>query len=129
MLLIISINMGRISRNTYQKELIRRIISKKESFTAEELHGEARLIDDRVGIATVYRFLREAKEKGGLHSYGCEGKTVYSSAKKDHCHFACKKCGKIIHFNVSSIDFLKKKIDGDISQFQISVEGICKNCR
>ncbi len=121
--------MGRKSRNTYQKELIRDEIEKiKAMFTVEELHHSVLNKDARVGIATVYRFLREAKDIGVVHAYECEGKTVYSTTKKDHCHFACKKCGKILHFNVQSLDFLKKKLDGSVNQFQISVEGLCKNC-
>lgn len=120
--------MGRKSRNTRQKELISdAIIKSKGFFTVEELSKS--LGEDSISIATLYRFLKEAKESGSLHSYECEGKTVYATAKKDHCHFTCKKCGKVIHFNVSSLDFVKKKLDCSVNQFQISVEGICKNCR
>ncbi|HLF55141.1 MAG TPA: transcriptional repressor [Candidatus Nanoarchaeia archaeon] len=120
--------MGRQSRNTRQKELIRSEIEKRKTVTAEELYESVRKNDSRIGIATVYRFLRDAKDSGDLYAYECEGKTVYSTAKKDHCHFVCKKCGKIVHFNVHSLDFLKKRIDGSVNQFQISVEGLCRNC-
>jgi len=121
--------MGRKSRNTRQKELISEAISRNKGlFTVEELR-KSLSEKDSIGVATLYRFLKEAKESGNLHSYECEGKTVYSTAKKDHCHFTCKKCGKVIHFNVSSLDFVKKKLDCSVNQFQISVEGICKNCR
>jgi Fur family ferric uptake transcriptional regulator len=121
--------MGRKSRNTRQKELIREEVGRtKAFFTVEELHSSVLLRDSRIGIATVYRFLREAKEFGDVHAYECEGKTVYSTSKKDHCHFTCKKCGAVVHFSVQSLDFLKKKIDGDVNQFQISVEGLCRNC-
>jgi len=121
--------MGRKGRNTRQKELILGEISgKKNLFTVEELHRGTQKRDKRIGVATVYRFLREAKEAGDVYAYECEGKTVYSTTKKDHCHFVCKKCGKTVHFNVNSIDFIKKKLEGSINQFQISVEGLCKNC-
>ena len=121
--------MGRKSRNTRQKELIREEVGKTKSlFTVEELHGNVLNKDARVGVATVYRFLREAKEAGDVFAYECEGKTVYSTSKKDHCHFTCKKCGAVVHFSVQSLDFLKRKIDGDVNQFQISVEGLCRNC-
>jgi Fe2+ or Zn2+ uptake regulation protein len=121
--------MGRKSRNTHQKELIREEIEKtKTLLTAEELYRKLQGKDTKIGIATIYRFLREAKEIGDIYAYECEGKTVYSTSKKDHCHFVCKKCGKIIHFNVQSLDFLKKRIYGNVNQFQISVEGLCRNC-
>lgn len=121
--------MGRKSRNTRQKERIQdEILAKKDFFTAEELYRCSQKSDKQIGIATVYRFLRGAKERDNIYAYECEGRTVYSTTKKDHCHFVCKKCGKTLHFNVSSIDFLKKKIEGEITQFQINVEGICRNC-
>lgn len=121
--------MGRKSRNTHQKEIIGEdILAEKDFFSAEELHRRAQKRDKQIGIATVYRFLREAKETDNIYAYECEGRTVYSTTKKDHCHFVCKKCGKTVHFNVSSIDFLKKKLDCDVTQFQILVEGFCKNC-
>jgi Fe2+ or Zn2+ uptake regulation protein len=121
--------MGRKSRNTRQKELIRGEIARKKAlFTAEELYRNIREKDANIGVATIYRFLREAKEAGDIYAYECEGKTVFSLTKKDHCHFVCKKCGKIIHFNVQSFDFLKRKLDGNVNQFQLSVEGLCKNC-
>ncbi len=121
--------MGRKSRNTRQKEIIsEEILAEKDFFSAEELHQRAQGKDKQIGIATVYRYLRIAKETGSIYAYECEGRNVYSTAKKDHCHFVCKKCGKTVHFNVSSIDFLKKKMDGEVTQFQILVEGYCRSC-
>ena len=40
----------------------------------------------------------------------------------------CEETGKVIHFDVDSLDFLKNKIPGSISSFQIEVKGRCKEC-
>ena len=40
----------------------------------------------------------------------------------------CEETGKIIHFDVDSLDFLKNKIPGTISSFQIEVRGVCSKC-
>ena len=39
-----------------------------------------------------------------------------------------EETGKVIHFDVDSLDFLKNKIPGSISSFQIEVKGKCEEC-
>ena len=119
-----------MTRQTRQKSILEEEIKKFNSFfAAEELHEKAKRKDNKIGIATVYRFLKEIKNKNQIHSYLCNRKTIYSISKKNHCHFLCQKCGKIIHINIDSIDFLKRNFEGEICHFQINVEGICDDCR
>src|SRR3989338_7479649 len=95
-------------RHTRQKELIKTEMEKFSSFfTAEELFNKVK--DKKIGIATVYRFLREFDKKE-LCCFVCNRKTVYSRRKDNHCEFTCQKCNKTFHFNVDSLDFLKNKI-------------------
>jgi Fur family ferric uptake transcriptional regulator len=115
-------------RNTRQKELILKEIEKLDTFfNAEELHFLLSKKDNTLGIATVYRFLKEIKKEGKLYSYVCDRKIVYSKNHKSHCHFICEKTGKITHFEINSLDFLKNKIPGSITSFQIEIRGICKD--
>jgi Fe2+ or Zn2+ uptake regulation protein len=112
--------MGRI-RNTKQKNILDEEVKKfNKYFTAEELHEK--VSNKGIGQATVYRYLKEK----GLHSYLCDRRTIYSNKKISHCHFIDENTGKIIHFDVDSIDFLKNKIPGEITSFQIEVKGISK---
>ena len=125
MLLISIIN--KQMRKTKQKELIEEEVKKLDSFfTAEELFKRVNQKDKKIGIATVYRFLRNLKKKEKLHCYLCNRKTVYSKEENNHCHFVCQKCGEIKHFDVKSLDFLK--IKESICHFQIDVHGTCKKC-
>ncbi len=115
-------------RNTKQKQLIQNELDKIDSFfNAEELLEKAKKKNNKIGIATVYRFLKEQEQDNHLFSYKCNRKTVYSKKDKSHCHFICEKTGKIIHFKIESLDFLKNKIPGTIKSFQIEVRGICNN--
>ena len=117
------------SRNTKQKELIGEEIKKFNLFfTAEDLFNKIKKKDSGIGIATVYRFLRDAVDLGRLHSYTCERRIIYSVGLESHCHFTCEKCGKVDHVKISSIDFVKSKIEGSICHFQIDVSGICNSC-
>jgi Fur family transcriptional regulator, ferric uptake regulator len=122
--------MGRQNRKTRQKTLIRQELKAINAFfNAEELHQRVKRKDADIGMATIYRYLSEAKEKGELYAYTCDRKTVYSKGKKSHCHFLCVKTGKVIHFDIDNIDFLKDKIPGTITSFQLEVKGVCKTCK
>lgn len=121
--------MGKQNRNTKQKELIKKELHRiKSFFSAEDLYNKVKKKNKDIGMATVYRFLNEAKLKGELYTYVCNRKKLYSKGKKSHCHFECEKTGKIIHFDVDNIDFLKDKIPGTITSFQLELKGICNEC-
>jgi Fur family ferric uptake transcriptional regulator len=121
--------MAKQSRKTKQKGLIQSEISTFTSlFTADELFEKVKKKDNTIGIATVYRFLKDLRKKKELHSYICDRRMIYSREKNNHCHFICQKCDQITHFTIDKIDFLKTKIKGDVCHFQIDVHGICDNC-
>jgi Fur family ferric uptake transcriptional regulator len=120
------------TRQTRQKDILQKeVLRLKEFFTAEELFSKAKKEDKTMGIATVYRFLKELKKKNKIFTYTCNRKTIYSNAEKSHCHYVCEKTGRTIHFNINNLDFLKEiksKIPGSINSFQIEIKGICKEC-
>lgn len=118
------------SRNTYQKELLNEEVGKFNSFfNAEDLFKKVIRRDKNIGIATVYRFLRDLTERRKIHSFICDRKTIYSIGRKNHCHFICEKCGKIEHIDINSLDFVKNKVNGAICHFQIDINGICNKCK
>jgi len=125
--------MIRKSRNTKQKEVIETIISSMNSFfTADEIYKLAKKKDSKIGIATIYRFLNSLKKENKLYSYICDRKILYSKEKSSHCHYTCEKTGRVIHFEIDNIDFLKKvkaKIPGSITSFQLEIKGICDDCK
>lgn len=121
--------MARVSRNTKQKRTIQNEIDKLNSFfSAEELHKKVSKHDKTIGIATVYRYLKEEKKKNNLFLYLCDRKNLYSKGKKNHCHFHCEETGKSFHFDLEDISFLKDKIPGKISSIQLEVRGVCEKC-
>jgi len=121
--------MPRKSRNTKQKEIIQNEIEKiKEFFTAEDLYDSIKKKYSEIGLATIYRFMKDLRKAKKIHVYTCNNRLLYSKDKKSHCHFVCEETRKIIHFDVDSLDFLKNKIPGSISSFQIEVKGKCEEC-
>lgn len=121
--------MAKLSRNTWQKKLLEFELKKFRSFfSSDELFEKAKKKDERLGVATVYRFLADLVKNGKIHSYVCDRRTIYSVDKKSHCHFTCEKCGKVEHIDVKNLDFVKSKVSGSICHFQIDVSGVCSKC-
>ena len=124
--------MTKNSRQTGQKEVIAKSLEKINGFfTAEDLYNSVRKLDQKIGIATVYRFLNDLKKKDRIYSYTCDRRALFSKEKNSHCHYVCEKTGKVIHFEIDNIDFLKKvreKIPGSITSFQLEIKGICDKC-
>lgn len=118
------------TRATRQKKIIEsHVHNMKKLFSAEELLAEAKKEDKNIGIATVYRFLKEMSKKEKIHAYECSRRKIYSINASNHCHFECEKCGKIEHFNIKEISFLKNKINGEMCHFQINAYGLCSKCK
>jgi Fe2+ or Zn2+ uptake regulation protein len=116
------------TRSTRQKELLdTERLKIKTFFSAEGLYETVSKKDNKLGMATIYRYLKALRKEGLIYSYTCDGKNIYSNNKSNHCHFECEETGEIIHFDIENIDFLKNKIPGEITSFQLEVKGICKN--
>ncbi|HLC61014.1 MAG TPA: transcriptional repressor [Candidatus Nanoarchaeia archaeon] len=121
--------MPRLSRETKQKDVIRGELTNFNSFfAAEDLYEKVKKKGEKIGIATVYRLLKELTKKEELHEYACNRRAVYSNNKNSHSHFICKNCGKTAHIEVKDINFIKKKIKGSVCHFQIDIYGICEKC-
>jgi Fe2+ or Zn2+ uptake regulation protein len=118
-----------VIRKTNQKKFIEEEIKNLHSFfDAEKLYKQVSKKNKKIGIATVYRFLKKLIEEGKIHSYSCNRKIIYSSNVKSHCHFICETCGDIKHINLKKLDFIKKEVQGDICHFQIDITGSCEKC-
>ncbi|MCB9358897.1 transcriptional repressor [Candidatus Woesearchaeota archaeon] len=122
--------MAKKIRNTKQKDIImHEIENMKEFFSAEELYRRVMKKDSSIGVATIYRMLKDLVEKKDIFAYTCDRRQIYSKDNKSHCHYHCLETGKTMHIDIDSIDFLKKKIPGTISHFQIEVFGTCDDCK
>jgi|TARA_Y100000310_G_scaffold195610_1_gene195582 Fur family ferric uptake transcriptional regulator len=121
--------MSRKSRNTKQKEIINKEIEKiNDFFTSEDLYNIIKKKHPEIGLATIYRFMKELRKNNRIHAYTCNYRLLYSKDKKSHCHFFCEETEKVFHFDVDSLDFLKNKIPGSISSIQIEIKGKCGEC-
>ena len=98
-------------------------------FDACELHSKVIKKDKRIGLATIYRFLKSEEKTGTLHSFLCKNKKIYSIHTTNHAHFTCEKCQTTKHLKIKNIDFIKGILDDDICHFQIELTGLCSTCK
>ncbi len=116
-------------RMTSQKHVVSEFLKATKSHpTAEMVYKEVRRKLPRVSRATVYRILKDMKEKGEIREIPCKV-CRYDGDLTEHSHFFCEKCGGIIDvpekIKVSESDM--KKV-GKINNYQIYFYGICKKC-
>lgn len=117
-------------RETRQKKAIESEINKiKTFFNAEEIYNNLKKTNPGIGIATVYRFLKDMQKNREIHSFTCDRKSLYSKKGMSHSHFVCEICGKTEHINLDKIDFVKKIVSGKICHVQLEVSGICNSCK
>lgn len=117
-------------RITCQKEII---LSHLRSVTshpsAEEIYSVVKKRLPRISLGTVYRNLKNLKEKREIQEIPSEV-SHYDANISPHAHFFCEKCRKIFDlFEKCNILKQKKTKVGKIKNYQIYFYGICKNCQ
>ena len=119
-----------MERITYQKTIILDYLkSVKTHPSAEEIYSAVKKKLPQISLGTVYRVLKNFKEKGEILEIPCEV-AHYDGDTSDHGHFFCEKCNKIYDvFECCNILKNKKTKIGKINNYQIYLYGICKKCK
>ncbi len=127
-------------RITNQKLVILKYLKSTKSHPSPEMvYQEVKKQLPRISLATVYRILKELKEKGEAQEIPSPGPLRYDGDTSSHAHFICEKCGQI--FDVCGQCSLIKppktppkagpplaeKV-GKINKYQIYLYGNCNKC-
>lgn len=126
--------------NTKQKALILQVLQENpHHITAEEIINLLHTSSERVGRATVYRFLHELEGTGNVKKYTLgEKNTAYyqyideASSCHGHYHLMCDVCGRLEHLD-SSVATAFAKSARESYGFEIDCTktvfyGKCKEC-
>ncbi len=86
------------NRNSAQRTLIMNIMEgNKMHPTADEIYDQARKADPHISRGTVYRNLNLLVENGSLLRVSVpDAADHYDSTLKEHFHFHCRKCHKVL---------------------------------
>lgn len=124
-------------RLTPQRALILRILQEaQEHLDAESIWHHARLQDQSLNLATVYRTLNTLVRVGLIEqSYLGEGqKRAYYELvdKPTHYHFACVRCGRVMELESERIPQAHKDLEQRygvrILNVHLKFEGLCPDC-
>lgn len=98
---------------TEQRRVIARVLSDSTDHPdVETVYERAAQIDQRIGLATVYRTLRLFEEANILerHDFG-DGRARYEEMPEEHHdHLIDVQTGRVIEFQNSEIEGLQRKI-------------------
>ena len=122
---------------TAQREDIAQVFfSITRHISVEELYGEVRQVNPRVGYATVYRTLKLLKECGlAEERHFADGQARFENveAEHHHDHLICERCGQIVEFVQPRIEKLQEEVarrHGYLATtHKMEIYGICKECR
>jgi len=124
-------------RSTEQRRLIiETFFHAPAHITIEELLGQVRNADPRVGYATVYRTLKLLAESGvASERHFGDGLTRYELADGDthHDHLICVECHGITEFEEPRIESLQDEV-ADRHGFELRTHkhelyGVCAKCQ
>ena len=127
-----------MSRNTIQKEIICSIVKNMRTHPSpDEVYKEVNRQHPTISRATVYRVLNKLADKGEILKVKMPGTADrFDFNTEDHIHAFCTECGGVFDADINNVTELLKHLDDHIdpkdfmmSGINISIEGICPNCK
>lgn len=120
-------------RITSQRKIILDYLkSVKTHPSTEEVYLAVKKKLPQISLGTVYRNLKNLKEKGKIQEVFSEI-SHYDGDISPHAHFVCQECNRIFDiFDVcKKCNILKSKKTkvGKIKRYQINFYGLCKKCQ
>jgi len=122
-------------KRTRQKEAILRVLRSTTSHpTAEWIFSEVRKEVPHISLGTVYRNLRQLRERGEileLDFNGAPGR--FDANAEEHYHFRCARCERVFDVDEPVSKGLGKRAAREtgfrISGYRLDFRGLCKECQ
>lgn len=102
---------------------------------AEGVYSQAKVRDPNISLATVYRTLAALRELGLIHQRHLtpdDQRGYYEIADRQHYHFTCLRCGRVIEFDTPLMTQLQQEIADEwgvhVIQARLYLEGHCAVC-
>jgi Fur family peroxide stress response transcriptional regulator len=123
-----------LSLTTQRRIILQEISGRKDHPTAEQIYES---VHDRLpGLskATVYRVLDTLVQAGAVSKVFHPGAVArFDPMTARHHHLTCRKCGKLVDINASSIKdiplFAVKVTGFKVTDYTINFTGICYGCQ
>lgn len=119
-------------RSTRQRQVIDEVLTSTDRpLTPAEILTAAQRSHPQLGIATVYRALRDGIDTGRLRAVEVPGGTTHyeTATHGHHHHFHCTVCGKVYEVEGCPGDLARLAPDGFVvTGHEITLSGRCRAC-
>lgn len=121
-----------MERNTRQRQAIRQVLLDSDRpLGVQEVLDAARADLPRLGIATVYRTLKELSQEGWLLAVQVPGEAPRYEAigKGHHHHFLCRVCGRLFDIQ-RCLGNLRALLPPGfrLEAHDVALQGVCAGC-
>lgn len=109
--------------------------TRDRQLTAQDLHREARRVEPRIGLATVYRALNALEAEGAVEVISQEaGEAAYRLCSPGHHHhLVCRECGAVVEIDECDVQPLARRLARrhgfDIDRHEVTLRGRCRACQ
>jgi Fur family ferric uptake transcriptional regulator len=124
--------MSAVKRATPQRKAIHQALaSSGRPLSVAEIYGQAKTSLNRLGIATVYRNLRQMQADGEIVAVELPGKAPRweMAPERHHHHFLCVYCDKLFEVSGCLEDLKRLLPEGcTLEEHDILLRGRCEAC-
>ena len=104
--------------------------------TAQEVYDEVRRVRPKIGLATVYRILRQLAEQGVIKVWGYGSESArYDARTHRHDHAFCIECGALLDVPVeielprAELEKAARATGMEIGSHEVRIYGRCTSCQ
>ena len=116
--------------------VLRLLESSSEELSPQQIHARLRREGARLGLATIYRQLRQFSQLGQVrHRMLINGERVYSPVERDQHHLTCVNCGSSEPLPVCPVDTRAQELAKVLLQgfrplfHTFEIHGLCVRCQ
>ena len=117
-----------------QEQLLKELRRSKGELSGQDLHARLRRGSSPMGLATVYRHLRQLQQQGAVRCRHLpSGEALYAPAERDEHHLTCVDCGStetLAICPVHDVQLGQNQLNGFRPLFHtLEFFGLCNACQ
>jgi Fur family ferric uptake transcriptional regulator len=117
-----------------QEHLLSALRDADAELSGQDLHAQLRQSDTPMGLATVYRHLRQLQQWGLVRCRHLpSGEALFAPTERDDHHLTCVDCGatqRLAHCPVHAMELPVQEMGGFLPLFHtLEFFGLCPDCQ
>jgi len=117
-----------------QEQLLTALRKARAELSGQDLHAQLRQSETPMGLATVYRHLRQLQQWGLVRCRHLpSGEALFAPTERDDHHLTCVDCGttqRLAHCPVHAMELPEQEMDGFLPLFHtLEFFGLCPACQ